>query len=146
MTSGRATWIEIDLESLAHNLRVVRAHLSGARVMAVVKADAYGHGAVEVARRLEREGADGLGVALVEEGIELRQAGVTLPILVLGGFAPPQAEAILGYCSAVRSALTDDGRPPLDACGLKLRDRLSAISASLDRVAEKGGSPPNCRS
>jgi alanine racemase len=93
----RATWIDIDLHALAHNLRVVRAHLSGARVMAVVKADAYGHGAVEVARRLEREGADSLGVALVEEGVELRRAGVTLPILVLGGFAPPQAEAILDH-------------------------------------------------
>jgi Transposase, Mutator family len=57
-----------------------------------------------------------------------------------------QAEAILGYCSAVRSALTDDGRPPLDACGLKLRGRLTAVSASLGRVAEKGGSPPNCGS
>ena len=97
MTSGRATWIEIDLGALAHNLKVVRAHLSGARVMAVVKADAYGHGAVEVARRLEREGADWLGVALVEEGIALRRAGVELPILVLGGFAPPQAQAILDH-------------------------------------------------
>jgi len=93
----RATWLEIDLGALAHNLRVVRAHLSGARVMAVVKADAYGHGAVEVARRLQREGAEMLGVALVEEGVELRRAGVTPPILVLGGFAPPQAETILDH-------------------------------------------------
>ena len=95
--SRRATWIDIDLDALAHNLKVVRAHLSGARVMAVIKADAYGHGAVDVARRLEREGADGLGVALVEEGVELRRAGVTLPILLLGGFAPPQAPAILDH-------------------------------------------------
>lgn len=95
--SRRATWIDIDLDALAHNLKVVRAHLSGARVMAVVKADAYGHGAVEVCRRLEREGADGLGVAMVEEGVELRRAGVALPILVLGGFAPPQAAAILEH-------------------------------------------------
>jgi hypothetical protein len=58
----------------------------------------------------------------------------------------PEAEVILGYCSAVRSALTDDGRPPLDACGLKLRDRLTAVSASLGRVAEKGGYPPSCGS
>jgi hypothetical protein len=57
-----------------------------------------------------------------------------------------EAEAILGYCGAVRSALTDDGRPPLDACGLKLRDRLTAVSASLGRVAEKGGCPPSCES
>ena len=54
--------------------------------MAVVKANAYGHGAVECARRLESEGADWFGVALPEEGIELRQAGITKPILCLAGF------------------------------------------------------------
>ena len=53
------------------------------------------------------------------------------------------AEVVRGYCSAVRSALTDDGRPPLEASGLKLHDRLTAIAGSLDRVAEKGGSRPN---
>lgn len=58
----------------------------------------------------------------------------------------PEAEVIRGYCSAVRSALTDDGRPPLEASGLKLLDRLTAIDASLDRVAEKGGSrSPLCK-
>ena len=57
----------------------------------------------------------------------------------------PEAEAILGYCGAVRSALTDDGRPPLEASGLKLRQRLGAVSASLGRAAAKGGSPPSCR-
>jgi hypothetical protein len=54
-----------------------------------------------------------------------------------------EAEVIRGYCSAVRSALTDDGRPPLEASGLKLRERLTAIDASLDRAAKKGGSHPN---
>jgi hypothetical protein len=52
-----------------------------------------------------------------------------------------EAEAILGYCSAVRSAITDDGRPPLEASGLKLRERLSAVSASLGRAEQKGGCP-----
>ncbi len=58
------------------------------------------------------------------------------------GRTGPEAEAIRGYCSAVRSARTDDGRPPLEASGLKLHDRLSAIGASLDRGEEKGGSRP----
>ncbi len=62
------------------------------------------------------------------------------------GRAGAEAEVVLGYCSAVRSALTDDGRPPLEASGLKLRERLGAVSASLGRAAEKGGSPPSCRS
>jgi hypothetical protein len=55
----------------------------------------------------------------------------------------PEAVATRTYCLAVRSALTDDGRAPLDAAGLRLVDRLTAIGASLDRVAEKGGSPAN---
>lgn len=54
-----------------------------------------------------------------------------------------EAEVVRGYCSAVRGALTDDGRPPLEASGLKLRGRLTAIDASLDRAAEKGGCPPS---
>ena len=56
----------------------------------------------------------------------------------------PEADVIRGYCSAVRSALTDDGRPPLEASGLKLHDRLQAIAQSLDRVEEKGGRRRNC--
>jgi hypothetical protein len=59
------------------------------------------------------------------------------------GQASPEAEVTHGYCLAVRSALTDDGRPPLCASGLKLRDRLEAIDASLGRLAEKGASRPN---
>ena len=51
----------------------------------------------------------------------------------------PEAEAVRGYCAAVRSALTDDGRPPLAASGLQLQGRLEQVAASLDRVAEKGG-------
>lgn len=85
--TGRPTWAEIDLEALASNFRVIRKHVGpGVKVMAAVKANAYGHGAVECARRLEREGVDWFGVALPEEGIELRSAGITKPILCLGGF------------------------------------------------------------
>ena len=61
----------------------------------------------------------------------------------LEGRTDPEAEAARGYCDAVRSALTDDGRPPLEASGLKLHERLSGVVASLDRVAEKRGSPKN---
>ena len=56
------------------------------------------------------------------------------------GRQDPEAEVIRGYCAAVRSALTDDGRPPLEPSGLKLRDRLAAVAASLDRVGSKRGS------
>src|SRR5258706_9173291 len=93
---GRPTWAEIDLDALAENLRVIRAEVGrDVSVMAAVKANAYGHGAVPCALRLEREGVDWFGVAMPEEGIELRQAGVSKPILCLGGFWAGQETACL---------------------------------------------------
>lgn len=94
----RPTWAEIDLNHLASNFNQVKRRVSPvARVMAVVKANAYGHGAVACARRLANEGADWFGVALPEEGIELRAAGITQPILCLGGFWPGQAAACIQH-------------------------------------------------
>jgi alanine racemase len=82
----RPTRAEINLEALRHNLRVIRRHAGGARVWAVLKADGYGHGAPAVARTLERDRrVDGFCVALLEEGVELREAGIVAPILVMGG-------------------------------------------------------------
>ena len=93
---GRPTWAEIDLDALASNFRAVRARVgAGVRVMGVVKADAYGHGAAECARRLEAEGADWFGVATPEEGFALRRAGVSRPVLSFGGFWEGQAAACL---------------------------------------------------
>jgi len=81
----RPTRAEIDLGALVRNLRTLRAAAQGAGVLAMVKADAYGHGATLVAPALEAEGVELLGVALVEEGLALRAAGVRGEILVLGG-------------------------------------------------------------
>jgi alanine racemase len=81
----RPTRADVNLEALRHNLRVVKKHAAGARVWAVLKADAYGHGAPAVARTLERASVDGFCVALLEEAIELREAGIAAPILVMGG-------------------------------------------------------------
>jgi len=92
----RPTWAEIDLDALAANFRVIRDQVGkDVKVMAAVKADAYGHGAVSCARRLEAEGVDWFGVALPEEGIELRAAGIARPILCLGGFWEGQQDACL---------------------------------------------------
>ncbi len=82
----RPTRAEINLAALRHNLRVLQRVAGGARVWCVLKADAYGHGAKGVARTLERAGASGICVALLEEGIELREAGIRVPILVMGGY------------------------------------------------------------
>ena len=94
--AGRPTWAEIDLDALAENLSLIRARVgSEVSVMAAVKADAYGHGAVRCAQRLEAAGVDWFGVALPEEGIELRRGGITKPILCLGGFWASQENACL---------------------------------------------------
>ncbi len=81
----RPTRAEVDLGAIAHNLDVIRATAGESKVLAVVKADAYGHGVVQVAKRLQQHGADAFGVALAEEGLELRQAGIDRAILVLNG-------------------------------------------------------------
>ena len=81
----RRTWAEIDLDALAHNYRTLRSRMGErARFLGVVKADAYGHGAVEVSRTLEELGAEYLAVSNLDEALELRQGGVALPILQLG--------------------------------------------------------------
>ncbi len=83
MSDIRWAWAEIDLDAIAHNVRVLRERVAPAAVWAVVKADGYGHGAFDVARTAIAAGAEGLCVALVQEGIELRRAGIDAPILVL---------------------------------------------------------------
>ena len=85
---GRPTWLEVDLEAIAHNVRrVVEIVGPAVKVLAVLKADGYGHGAVRVARTALNNGAYCLGVASINEGLALRQAGISAPILVLG-FTP----------------------------------------------------------
>ena len=81
----RPTWAEISLSALRRNFERIRELARSRRVMAVVKADAYGHGAVAVGRCLAGCGVDWFGVATVEEAVELRQAGIEQPILLLGG-------------------------------------------------------------
>lgn len=82
----RPTRAEINLANLRHNLRALQRSAQGAAVWGVLKADGYGHGAKAVARTLERAGASGICVALLEEGIELREAGIRVPVLVMGGY------------------------------------------------------------
>ncbi|MDT8445533.1 MAG: alanine racemase [bacterium] len=84
----RDTYLEIDLGAIRHNLAQYRAALpSDGALMAVVKADGYGHGAFEISRTAQEEGVEWIGTALVEEAVELRQQGIRLPILVLGPFS-----------------------------------------------------------
>lgn len=96
MWQGRPAWAEIDLDAIAHNVRSIRGLLGNqVQLMAVVKANAYGHGAVQVARAALEAGASKLAVACVDEAIQLRRAGVREAILILGYVPPWQTEQVL---------------------------------------------------
>ncbi|MBI2888142.1 MAG: alanine racemase [Chloroflexi bacterium] len=95
---GRPLWAEIDLDALEHNLRQVRGRIGpGSQIMAVVKANGYGHGAVAVARSSLQAGATHLGVACVDEGMQLRRAEITAPVVVLGYVPPWEAAQVVQH-------------------------------------------------
>jgi alanine racemase len=98
----RPAWVEVDLDAIADNARSLVAEVAPARLMAVVKADGYGHGAVPVARAAVAAGTSWLGVALVEEALTLREAGLSTPVLVLSEPHPAAADA----CAEHRIAVT----------------------------------------
>jgi len=85
------------LSAIEFNLQQIKDKVAPAKIMAVVKANAYGHGALEVSRKVLETGASYLGVALLEEGVELRSQGIQAPILVFGGFFPDEAEEFLQH-------------------------------------------------
>lgn len=93
----RPTHVEVDLDRLAANYHAIRAAVGGAAVMPILKANAYGHGLVPVGRRLAAEGAPILGLAYLEEGIRLREAGIEAPILVMGGILGSQLPLFLDH-------------------------------------------------
>ena len=93
----RPSFIEVDLSILTHNLKLIREHIDNRPVMAVVKSNAYGHGLVRVAHLYEQLGVNSLGVALLEEGIILRNSGISLPIAVFGGVLKEQIPELLEW-------------------------------------------------
>jgi alanine racemase len=151
----RPTRAEINLQALRDNLRVVRRVAVDARVWAVLKADAYGHGAPAVARTLERAKVDGFCVALLEEGIELREAGIVAPILVMGGHygnAHEEAiarglvpvvhdiEAIAAFARLVRSGVVGG---PIDI-HLKVDTGMSRLGATMRELPALATVLANC--
>ena len=92
----RRTWAEIDLDALADNYRVLKRHIDPhVKFMGIVKADAYGHGSVQVSRCLQEAGADYLAVSSADEAIELRHNGISMPILILGHTPKDQVEKLI---------------------------------------------------
>ncbi len=136
----RATVAEVDLECLRHNVRTLRSRCrSGSAFMAVVKADAYGHGAVPVARAALEAGADGLGVALLEEGILLRQAGIAAPVLVLGW--TPAGRAAELVAADLDQAVFSEEEARAFAAAARAADRRVRLHAKLDTGMGRLGWP-----
>jgi alanine racemase len=142
-------WIEIDLAALAGNIQQVRRLLSPhTSLMAVVKADSYGHGAVMVAQTVLKAGASCLGVATVPEGIELREAGIKAPILILGAvISPEQVRALVDWkleatvCSQQQARLISLTLETLGqklSVHLKIDTGMSRLGVSWQDAAEFG--------
>jgi alanine racemase len=112
VTRFRPTWVQVDLNAIRHNVRTLKPE--SAELMAVVKANAYGHGDAQVARAALEAGATWLGVALVEEGLGLRDAGIEAPVLILSELPPGSEEAALD-AGLTPSLYTDDGLTRLAA-------------------------------
>jgi alanine racemase len=98
LPSGRPTIAEIDLGALEFNYRQLRKRIPGdVKILGVVKADAYGHGALPISLKLEKLGVEYLGVAISDEGVDLRKGGVRIPILILGGIYGEDADQVVEY-------------------------------------------------
>jgi len=133
LSDCRRAWVEIDLDALASNVVELRSRLPlGCELMAIVKADAYGHGAVKVASRLWREGVRTFGVATVNEGVSLRESGLDGEILVLGYTHPVDAGLLSEYGL---SQLVIDGAyaKALNGAGYKINVHI-AIDSGMHRL------------
>lgn len=140
----RPTYAEISLQALAHNLAAVRSRIPArVGVLAMVKADAYGHGAVPVVKHLAAAGVTAFGVATVEEGSELRGAGITQPILVMGGLMG-QGDRAAGRIVAERLTPivhTTDAVAPLERAASRRGIHL-AVHAKIDTGMSRLGTRP----
>ena len=100
MYDSRPTFAEIDLSALGCNFKLIRSTVPReTEILAVVKADAYGHGFMDISRELELLGVDAFGVAFLAEGIQLRKSGIDRPVLLLGGYIPARSASALATTS-----------------------------------------------
>jgi alanine racemase len=139
--SGRPTWAAVDLSALRWNLRQIRG-LIGPRVkiMAVVKANAYGHGAVPCSRALIAAGAEALGVATVEEGVELRRAGLKAPVVVLGLSQAAEAATLVRH--RLQPTVVQDLQARALASAARRAGRILPVHVKVDTGMGRIGLPP----
>lgn len=132
----RPTRIVVDLDALTDNFNAIRQRV-GVPVMAILKANAYGHGLVPVAQHMQRQGVQQIGVAFVEEGITLRQAGITTPILVLGGILGRQAAQLIEHNLEITVSSLDKLRKVEEAA--QALGRKAVIHLKIDTGMERIG-------
>lgn len=139
--AGRPAWAEVDLGAVAHNVALLVERVAPAQVCAVVKANGYGHGAVPVARAAVAAGASWLAVALVDEGVELRRAGLDAPVLVLSEPRPEEMATVVaeGLTASVYtfegiSALAETARTAGAVAGVHLK-----VNTGMNRVGAQPG-------
>jgi alanine racemase len=139
--SGRPCWAEIDLDALAHNVRILAARAAPARLMAVVKANAYGHGAVACGRAALDAGATSLAVVCVDEGEELRRAGIVAPVVVLGH--TPASDAARVAALALQPAVGDRALVEALSRAAAASGTTVAIHMELESGLNRHGLPPD---
>jgi alanine racemase len=140
LAEGLRVWAEIDLDQLAANVHALKRQAVDARLLVVVKANAYGHGAVMTARAAVEAGAWGLGVASLEEGEELRHAGIESPVLVLSRCAPAQAERLVASDLRVTIGSLDLGEALSRAATASGREAL--VHLKVETGMQRFGVPP----
>ena len=115
LKSNTRSWLEIDLNRISHNIKEVQKLIpSTSKIMAIVKANGYGHGDVECSRMMEQQGIDFFGVSSVDEGVRLRENGIQSPILVLG-YTPPVHFHYLNEASLIQTLVSKEYAEKLNA-------------------------------
>lgn len=138
---GYRVWAEIDLSALRHNIALIRRTIGPRpRILAVVKADAYGHGALAVAQAATEAGCEMLGVGDSGEAIELREAGLTAPLLILGAIVEEEIPAVVRHDVSVTVHSTD--LLPLLEAEARRHGRLLRVHLKVDTGLSRLGAPP----
>jgi alanine racemase len=137
----RPTQVTIDLTAIRHNVSELAARSQNANLMAVVKANAYGHGAVPVSKAALSAGAVSLAVAIPEEGVELREAGIAVPIFILGLVLPEQSETVVRH-RLITPVCTREGAASLSAEAIR-QGRRAQVMVKVDTGMGRIGLPPN---
>ena len=130
-------WAEIDLDALRHNVGVLQRQAAGADVAAVVKADAYGHGAVGIARAALDAGAGSLCVFTTPEGVELRESGIRAPILCLGPILPDEASLVVAH--SISAVVDSESTADLIAEAARARGGRQPVQINIDSGMQRHG-------